>query len=326
MSMTRANVFKVVNQGGMSITNRLNPIPYTDIENSAIILKNLNKKGIEILKDEKLCICGSGKDAVDCHKSVSNNSLVYLVWEKYLAYDDEVKRQSIENNVVSYCKMNNCNKCCNEYFYISASEYFLIKNHIIETKGQEYFYKLVDKGRSILEELKENNEEEFKKLDNKDIDFKEMYNDKENIYTFIKCPLLNEDGLCDCYSARPLICRFYGTSYLYNTCAEIKEYFTEKVSESKLEKLKKLFLKKQYNKKYKERYVNCVKKHMVEIAFDGSYQNNIDIIKLNEEKYIIQRGYPLFYYLANDKLFERGYILAISTTPEEYALNQVGVK
>lgn len=315
MSMTRANMFKIENKGGMSITNRLNPMPYTDKEKGDIILKNLNKKGIEILEDEKLCICGSGKFIENCHKSVEKNSLVYLLWEKYLTFDTEVQRQINENNVNLYCKKNKCNKCCKEYFYVSSIEYFLIKNHILETKGENYLKNIISKSKYILEKLEKSYNDEFLKLNKKNVGYQDMFNDKEYLSRFVECPLLGEDGLCECYEARPFICRFFGTSHLYLLCDEIITYFNKRNKFFYM--LNKYF---KFNFKIPTKLLN---KNMVEIAFTEEQQENVEIIAVGENNSIVQRPYPLFYFFANDKIFKENYILSTTLTPKEYAQRQI---
>lgn len=319
-------MFSIKNCGGMSITNRLNPKPYTNIEKGAIILKNLNKRRFEILKDSSLCICGSGKPKKSCHNSIIEESLVYLLWEKYLAFDKEVERQVEENHVQLYCKTSKCNKCCSDYFYISAIEYFTIKNDILETKGIEFFNKIVEKSSEMLKELKREYPEEFTKLDSSKTISNEIFQDKEYVKTFIQCPLLNEDGLCDRYSARPLMCRFFGTSYLYTICDDIIEhtknieYNNMNIYSKVLNKIESKFIKSKTNISKKE-----IEKIMVEIAYNESYKMNVDMLVINEGNYILQRPYPLFYFFANDKLFEKNYILATKNTVSEYILNQIKI-
>lgn len=149
-----ATTFNRPSPSGMSIITRMSPKGYATQAESAIILSNLRKKREDIMGRDDLCICGSGKKAEDCHREIVNGSVIYLLWEKYLALSKEIERQISENNVKplcnarSFCNVKSfrghCNKCCNDYFYVSAIEYFLIKNDIIETKGlskfDEYVY------------------------------------------------------------------------------------------------------------------------------------------------------------------------------------------
>lgn len=117
---------------------------------------------------------------------------------------------------------------------------------------------------------------------------------------FLPCPLLREDGLCEQYEARPLICRFMGTSYLYEQCNIIKNYL--------------------YGNKFK-RLIRKKEKIMVSVAYheNEKYTINIDTVVLRNGTLAIQCPYPLFYFFANDKLFEDKYKSSIELEPSKYA-------
>lgn len=103
MSMSRYEI--IYNHhcpGGMSIKTRLSPKSYENKEVRAIIVSNLKKTRDEIMGDNSFCVCGSEKKTKDCHKSVKEGSMVFLIWQKYLALSKEVERLNKEGNVKSY--------------------------------------------------------------------------------------------------------------------------------------------------------------------------------------------------------------------------------
>ena len=61
---------------------------------------------------------------------------------------------------------------------------------------------------------------------------------------------------------------------------------------------------------------------MVELAYPESKIQNVDYIMLENNVAVIQRPYPLFYFLANDGLFEPKYELSVG--PSEYAAEAIG--
>jgi len=285
---------RIKTTNGLSMLNRMSPKLYTNKCKGDIISANL-KKGFDDMSVNRNapCVCGSGKKQKRCHFDLKDNGLLTFLWKKYKAFDFEVYRLQKELNIKPFCADGNCNKCCSDYFYVSASEYYLIKNHILTTFGVDFFDKIVAKSIAYLEQFRVEHNEEYEKLEAPTANRKKMVDDRENLKTFLPCPLLDDNGLCSCYNARPLICRFLGTSYLYSAC----DIIDEKITAMGLNNTD----------------------VMVEIAYDESYEENIDSFATKTGIIKLSRPYPLFCYFANDTFYEPRYKLAISQSISVYA-------
>jgi len=243
------------------------------------------------------CVCGSGKLTKDCHRDLNPKGPVYLLWEKYLSLDTEVQRLASLGKVKSFC--GDCNQCCSDYFYISATEYFLIKHELLRILGQVGFDQIIQRSLAQLASLERDFPAEYEKLGNKN-DGSPFYDTA--VRKFKPCPMLDEDGRCMIYRARPLVCRLLGTSYLYATCEVIKAHLSHPVAR---------LWRKETN-------------IMVGVAYDENFKHNVDYFTTSKGVAMIQRSYPLCYFLANDKLFETNYQLAVTGTSLAYADAQLG--
>lgn len=261
--------------------------------NRDIIQENESRFNQMILNDEK-CFCGSGKNHVDCCPTVKKGSIVSILLKKYAVLDAKIQKEKLSNNINFICKKG-CNSCCSEYFYISRTEYFGIKNYL--EKNNIDIKPLIDKSKELLEKLKTKSYDEYLKLNTKKINYSDEYFlDNEFISSFEPCIFL-EQGLCSIYPVRPFICRFYGTSAYYNFC-------------NKLQKKFKSYFSKEYN-------VSKIKQHTVSISYSEEYKVNVDyFIKKNNEAVII-RPYPLFWWFANDDEFKDIYVDSISLSVEK---------
>ena len=136
--------------GSKSITNLMIPGLNPNMAERILSRNNLSAERDENMGSNDLCVCGSGKALTECHKTLHRNSKVALLWQKYRNIADETERLRTKHNVKFRCSKGFCNKCCDSYFYVSALEYFLIKNHIIDLFGQGLFRLLWRKANCIM--------------------------------------------------------------------------------------------------------------------------------------------------------------------------------
>lgn len=170
-------------------------------------------------RNEK-CFCGSGLKKKKCHGDIHDNSLVANVLKIYSKLDKKIK-----DNIRFKC-MDNCNKCCYDYFYISEEEFLVIMYYIEKNFSKEKLKEIFIKANEYMSNLKENHKEEYNNLNN--ITYGLVKYKGYEMLKFIpratrteKACVFLEDGKCLIYEVRPFICRNYGTLSKKFTCNDI---------------------------------------------------------------------------------------------------------
>lgn len=91
-----------------------------------------------------------------------------------------------------------------------------------QNKG-DYFEKCIDVAKDQLDKLKKERPEDYKQLIDTMQSSKFVQPNDKNTHPFDFCPFLNEDGLCEGYDVRPILCRVYGNSGEYGMCNKIEK-------------------------------------------------------------------------------------------------------
>ena len=111
-------------------------------------------------------------------------------------------------------------ECCHDLFYISETEFLYMTAWYLRERGFKDLHKVYRKAAKQEAFLKENYPEVAKMIAaDYDASEPEYFNIGYNLMLIEPCPFLNENGKCNCYRARPAICRVYGTASLCD-CAE----------------------------------------------------------------------------------------------------------
>jgi len=210
-----------------------------------------------LLKRKELCFCGSGKKYKRCHYPINENSKLAKIHIKTREYND----YSISVMVKNTCP-HGCNKCCQDYFFISIVEFYLILERLLQTKDKldEYiekaikyeqsFKQLYPKEFGTLSELMPNNY--LNQFEDK------YFSDNRVGLTKLDCIFINDKGKCDIYNFRPSICRLFGTE---ETCKIIQ------------------------NKSFKSEFRKELLAEIISINGNGQR--------------IIERPYPIFYFFSH---------------------------
>ena len=148
-------------------------------------------------------------------KSIKSSSIIGRTLSLYNHLDIFI-RQNKESTCVA-----NCNSCCNNYFYISEWEYYTLLFYVLSTYDDEYINSKIGYSIDCLDMIQNTYPDEAKRLDY-NAKSSTTYSDYvcDNCDIIIRCPFLNEKGLCDIYEVRPLICRLYGT-FMHASCQKI---------------------------------------------------------------------------------------------------------
>lgn len=149
-------------------------------------------------------------ELIEIINATSPTSAVGFVASAYHDYDIQVNKILFK----SKCKKS-CNYCCNDYFYISEAEFYIIVYYM-------YYYK----NKAFINNIRDNSMQQYRsllKLYPKEAQYLSQYIQtqqyKSDIIKFSPgqymrldkpCPFLI-NGKCSIYSVRPLVCRAYGT-------------------------------------------------------------------------------------------------------------------
>ena len=100
-----------------------------------------------------------------------------------------------------------CSDCCYAFFDLTLIEAIYINYHFNKKFTGKAREKMLEKANSIDRKIHKIKKEAYKssKEGNKDIEVLGKISEKK-----ARCPLLNEQNLCDLYEYRPLTCRIYG--------------------------------------------------------------------------------------------------------------------
>lgn len=230
------------------------------------------------------CPCGSGKKQKKCHRELHGDSVVAKLWKKMNELDAQLSGYD------TYCRAG-CSECCKEYFYVSAAEYFLIKNHLL-TFSPDFFVSAKELGMRQFALLRDRVPKEYQKLLTPPAHDGNEFNDRANLRQFEPCVMLDpKTGMCEVYPARTLICRLYGSSSLFEYCAEIREHIAA---------------------------FDDIDRIMSRIKYDEKLTGDVDHFMDTHGTRVHQRPYPLVYWLAQDAEYESAYEKAISRPMNEY--------
>ncbi|MGF7105696.1 Fe-S-cluster containining protein [Lachnospiraceae bacterium PH1-22] len=176
-----------------------------------------------------LCFCGSGKKYKKCHMPIKEKSKLAKMHKVNMEYDDYVEANGLKGKC-----LEKCNVCCSDYFYVSELEFLLILERLL-SKGISCVDDYIDKARKYENEFKVKFPKEYEKLDKVmppvDNYSNEYFYDGDISNTGLGCVCLGEDGLCEIYENRPVVCRLYGTmqkcEYIGNVdiSPEIREHY-----------------------------------------------------------------------------------------------------
>jgi Fe-S-cluster containining protein len=100
-----------------------------------------------------------------------------------------------------------CTDCCFALFDLTLVEAMYINHHFNEKFFGELREEMIEKANQADRKIYKRKRDAFRKTE-KGVDQTEVVEDmaKERI----RCPLLNDSGLCDLYEFRPIACRIYG--------------------------------------------------------------------------------------------------------------------
>lgn len=281
----------VIKGGGMSIRSVL-PFPLSNNPECTIVLtrEELNKYSFGINEDTETMFdfLRKKKD----RDSEINNFLQHTNNESILAYMVSVYAKLDEEISVDSGKLcpKGCHDCCKCYFYVTDIEYYTIKCYLKESKP-ELFNKALEIAKEQMEDLRVNFPAEYNKLHNENAT--NIWDDHENIETFRMCPFMDGKG-CGAYQFRPIMCRLHSSTVSDVVCARLLEKHTEVQLWDILSK---------YVYEPEEVYKN-IQYYPIEIG--------------GTKTFVMQRVYPLFFYLAHDDELSKRYEWAKNESMEEY--------
>lgn len=231
----------------------------------------------------------------DYYSGINNESILRGLLSKYAALDQALEKIRQKQNVQYVCAQG-CNECCKDYFYISMVEYFLIKYTLI-TQG--IFEKIRTLGEQQYLQLRHDVNSEYENLEHKNTNANIIWKDHMHTKRFLLCPLNDHQGHCVVYQVRPIICRLYGRTNDFLPCDIIqktcKSFFSPKLNEKKLHK------------------------HILNVRVEPQWlEEDNGFIQVGEQT-IVQRPYPLIYWLAHDATYSAQYLSATNGTRNDFA-------
>lgn len=230
-----------------------------------------------------LCVCGSGLKQKDCHASIHDGSALANLWQKYTLLNNEIQRQCIENKTRFICKRG-CSNCCSDYFYVSLLEFIAIKHHLL-TFDKTLFRVVCNNAREQYIKLCRDFPDEYKRLENLQ-SFNDLYNDHAVLDSFLPCPLLNNQGECAAYPARPLICRLHGISSVFTACKFVE------------------------NKRRNSPIAANPSSFLVNIEYSNELRFNVEMFQRKNGTTVLPKAAPLIYWLSHEKDYQQIYELA----------------
>jgi Fe-S-cluster containining protein len=205
----------------------------------------------------------------------------------YADLDEQIERKTKENKVKPFCSKRCC-LCCDEYFYVSKLEYFVIKHYLL-SNGCE-LDSLIQRSKQQCRELHDIHPDEFDSLLNEQTDPFGCGDDR-NIKSFMSCIFL-KDKKCSIYPVRPIICRLYGISYSYAYCDKI------------LQKLMKVY-------DNIDKYTKVLLSRMIDMPYHEGLRFGIDYVNAESEGGVTFRHaskpLPLFWWFAHDREYSDDY-------------------
>ncbi|MEG0429949.1 MAG: YkgJ family cysteine cluster protein [Hydrogenoanaerobacterium sp.] len=192
---------------------------------------------------------------------------------EYDNIDEIIKKQQEENNVKFFC-YKGCSDCCDEYFYISESEYLAIRQYVA-AHGVSNHQAAVEQ----RQKLKDSYPNEFDKLLSPVVQA-DSFDDNKVPKGFAPCIFL-KDGACSIYPVRPILCRLYGVSRSYALC-------------------KYIFKRCRGFLRSKAGFQKRLESHTVNVPYGKKWIEGIDFIVDNGNT-VLMRQLPLFWWFSSEK-------------------------
>lgn len=165
------------------------------------------------MKADKRCFCGSRKAHRFCHYDVAQNSKYAHAYREYLHLNKFCKNKGVRNICIE-----NCCQCCNDYFYISENEFLLVLDYIMRKKlDLESYISKANEYRAWFSQAYPSESTKIESLmpSHRGMDSftrTQAYFNDEAIDHAKPCIFL-ENGTCNVYDVRPLLCRGYGSLF-----------------------------------------------------------------------------------------------------------------
>lgn len=176
-------------------------------------------------------------------EKIHPNSYVKSVLDLYSQIDDQTRK--------IHCNKN-CVYCCNDYFYVTEREFYVILLFLFENYSDIQILDFVENAKAQKDSLKKlyPDEYEYIKLRAKgNVQLINLEHDTSNIHLDCSCPFLLQNR-CAVYSVRPIVCRIYGC-FNELKCPKISYYRNGDLSLEVQNQIKVLtFLKNQFRFPY----------------------------------------------------------------------------
>jgi len=144
------------------------------------------------------------------------DSSLQQILESYEALLEDVDKKCTEvlKNIPKIPCRKGCTDCCKQIFPLSLVEAFYISENF-KTLPRKKRRKLQSKAKKAQEKLSKLNLKKFETESDSITEIAEKRNQFANEIrgTKIICPLLNDENLCDLYSARNHDCRIHGVGF-----------------------------------------------------------------------------------------------------------------
>jgi Fe-S-cluster containining protein len=133
---------------------------------------------------------------------------IFEKYESLVAQVDEVfdKVRREHPNCVK-CKLE-CSDCCHALFDLSLVESLYINRHFLKKAVEARRAEIIDKANRIDRKVYQVKRKAYKAVQSGVKSEEQVL--LEMAAERIRCPLLNDDNLCDLYEHRPVTCRLYG--------------------------------------------------------------------------------------------------------------------
>lgn len=242
-----------------------------------------------------LCFCGSGEKHADCHSDIHADSVCAHVLYNLADIDTRISCLASQQRIEPYCKKG-CNDCCQDYFYISETEYFALRYSLLK-KG--VLREKISIGKQQLRILRDKNPAEYQALLTK-----ETRASAHTEHQFHMCPLNDEDdGSCEHYLYRPPICRIHGYTGEFGVCAKMKRALTNVFGTPDVKKIEK-------------HMIDAIIMEQQHCAYNSCFYLTVEPLPYPFQVEVMHR--PLFYWLATDNEQSLKYEDAISLSSDAY--------
>lgn len=138
-----------------------------------------------------------------------------------------------------------CSSCCSQFFEISELEFCLMYEFIREMspEKQELLAEKAQTWLSVFEKRWSSFYKEYFSKDQIPFDEDTYYKHPQRFKIYLPCIFLSNEGACEIYERRPLVCRTTGVGYKHNLvfgaiCNEIKSGFFARFWQADLRKLR----------------------------------------------------------------------------------------